>query len=183
VLSQFAFFPVSLSERSGQLTETESQNTRETANKADGGEVITPETLVRKYASAVLGICLAHTKNFHDSEDIMQDVFLKAVKKFDTLRHHGRARSWLLKITRRKCIDYYRNSQPTQKMPDDIAAPTDTMTEQISHLHEAISKLPSSNPTLKKVKGSVGRTSYSRLTITRVAAIQAQFSPVYRLPF
>lgn len=126
------------------MTETESQNTRETANKADGGEVLTPETLVRKYASAVLGICLAHTKNFHDSEDIMQDVFLKAVKKFDTLRHHGRARSWLLKITRRKCIDYYRNSQPTQKMPDDIAAPMDTMTEQISRLHEAISKLSES---------------------------------------
>lgn len=124
------------------MAEAESQNTCETANMADGGEALTPETLVRKYASSVLGVCLAHTKNFHDSEDIMQDVFLKAVQKFDTLRHHSRARSWLLKITRRKYIDYYRNSKPTQKMPDDVAAPTNTATEQISRLHNAISKLP-----------------------------------------
>ena len=120
----------------------ESQDTCETANIADGGKTLTPETLVRKYASVVLGVCLAHTNNFHDSEDIMQDVFLKAVKKFDTLRHHSRARAWLLKITRRKCIDYYRNSEPTQKMPADLPASINGVTEQINRLHEAISKLP-----------------------------------------
>ena len=123
------------------MAKAKSQN-RETADTADIREALTPEILVRKYASAVLGVCLAHTKNFHDSEDIMQDVFLKAVKKFDTLRHHSRARSWLLKITRRKCIDYYRNSKPTQKMPDDVAAPANNVTEQINRLHEAISRLP-----------------------------------------
>lgn len=124
------------------MVEAESQNTCETANMTDSEKALTPEMLVRKYASMVLGVCLAQTKNFHDSEDIMQDVFLKAIKKFDTLRHHSRVRSWLLKITRRKCIDYYRSSRPTQKMPDDVAVPADSVTEQISCLHEAISKLP-----------------------------------------
>ncbi len=124
------------------MAKAKSQNTCETANIADAGETLTLETLVRKYASAVLGVCLAHTKNLHDSEDIMQDILLQAVKKFKTLRHHSRARWWLLKIARRKCIDYYRNSTPTQKMPDCLPAPTNAVTEQITRLHEAISKLP-----------------------------------------
>lgn len=123
------------------MAKAESQNC-ETADTAGMREAVTPEILVRRYASAVLGICLAHTKNFQDSEDIMQDVFLKAVKRFHTLRDHSKARSWLLKIARRKCMDYYRNSEPTQKMPDDLPASIDAVTEQISRLHEAISKLP-----------------------------------------
>jgi len=40
-----------------------------------------PEGMVRRHASAVLGVCLAHTRNIHDSEDIMQDVFIKAFTK------------------------------------------------------------------------------------------------------
>jgi RNA polymerase sigma-70 factor (ECF subfamily) len=124
------------------LTEAESQSNRETANTAEVGETLTPELLVRKYSPAVLGFCLAKTKNIHDSEDIMQDVFLKAFKKFNTLRDHTRARAWLLKIARRVCVDYYRNSSPTQTMPNDVQASTDSQSERIRCLHKAISKLP-----------------------------------------
>ena len=124
------------------MTEAESQSNRETANMAEGEGTLTPELLVRKYSSAVLGFCLAKTKNVHDSEDIMQDVFLKAFKKFNTLRDHTRARPWLLKIARRVCVDYYRNSSPTRAMPNDVPAPTDSQSERIRCLHKAISKLP-----------------------------------------
>jgi len=47
----------------------------------DATEAPTPEGMVRRHASAVLGVCLAHTRNIHDSEDIMQDVFIKAFTK------------------------------------------------------------------------------------------------------
>ena len=126
------------------MNNAESQNNFEAANKADSKGAVTAKTLVRKYASAVLGLCLAHTKNFHDSEDIMQDVFLKAFTKLNTLKDPTRVRSWLLQITRRMCIDYHRESQPTHPMPDDIPAPTDSRTEQIARLHKAISQLPES---------------------------------------
>ena len=123
------------------MTKAESQN-HETVEIMGNGETITPEVLVRKYASAVFGICMAHTKNLHDSEDIMQDVFFKAINKFKTLRNHDRARSWLLKITRRTCVDYYRNRIPNQTVSDEIPAPIDTKSENIARLHKAISKLP-----------------------------------------
>lgn len=38
----------------------------------------------------------------------MQDVLLQAFTKLDTLRGRTRVRPWLLKITKRKCIDVHR---------------------------------------------------------------------------
>jgi len=124
------------------LTETESQSNRETADMAEGEGTLTPELLVRKYSPAVLGLCLAQTKNVHDSEDIMQNVFLKAFKKFNTLRDHTCARAWLLKIARRACVDHYRNSSPTRTMPNDVPASADSQSERIRCLYKAIAKLP-----------------------------------------
>ena len=77
------------------MTEAERQDARKAAKKANARENLTPEVLVREHASAVLGLCIAHMKNFHDGEDIMQDVFLKAFTRIDTLRDHTRARQLL----------------------------------------------------------------------------------------
>jgi RNA polymerase sigma-70 factor (ECF subfamily) len=98
--------------------------------------------LVRKYVLVALGFCLANTKNFQDGEDIMQEVFLKAFTKLGTLKDPSRVRSWLLKIARRTCIDYYRERRPVQTMPEEAAARPDCGNEHIIRLHAAISKLP-----------------------------------------
>ncbi len=123
------------------MSQPESQN-RENKNVADMAETLTPEMFVRKYASAVLGFCLANTRNLHDSEDIMQEVFIKAFRKFNKLKDHSKGCSWLFTIAKRECIDHYRNSKITQTIPDDIPARTDPKNENIARLHRAISKLP-----------------------------------------
>jgi RNA polymerase sigma-70 factor (ECF subfamily) len=115
---------------------------KKSRDNIEAGETLTPQMLVRKYASAVLGLCIAHTKNFHDSEDIMQDVFLQAISKLDTLKDTGRARAWLLQIARRKCIDYHRSRPAAQTIPENVPAPVSEDEKQIECLHEAISKLP-----------------------------------------
>jgi RNA polymerase sigma-70 factor (ECF subfamily) len=126
------------------LTEAERQDTRKAGNKANAGETLTPETLVREHASAVLGLCIAHVKNFHDGEDIMQDVFLKAFTRIGTLRDHTRARQWLLKIARRKCIDHFRKRRANRPIDeaDAVAPRADCGDEHTSRVHEAVSKLP-----------------------------------------
>ena len=121
------------------MTETEPLNKNEDTS---AGKALTPQMLVLKYASSVLGLCIARTKNFHDSEDIMQEVFLKAVTKLDTLRDPSRARPWLLQIARRMCIDYYRNRSSARSIPDDVLAPQKQVNENIERLYEAISQLP-----------------------------------------
>ncbi|MHC4499850.1 MAG: RNA polymerase sigma factor, partial [Planctomycetota bacterium] len=121
------------------MTEAGQQRTSEAANVGGRRTSLTPEGLVRKYASAVLGLCLAHTKNFHDSEDIMQEVFLKAMMKLKTLRDETRARPWLLQIARRLCADYYRQRRPQRTVSEDVPAQPDCINQHIVRLHEGIS--------------------------------------------
>jgi len=121
---------------------SEAEQRKKNLEDGKASETLTPQMLVHKYASAVLGLCIAHTKNFHDSEDIMQEVFLKAFTKIHTLRNADRARPWLLQIARRMCIDYHRKRSTAQSMPDDMPAPLRTGDELIGRLYEAISKLP-----------------------------------------
>jgi len=124
------------------LSKAESRNSYEAENIAERGGTVTPQMLVRKYASVVLGFCLANTKNFQDGEDIMQEVFLKAFTRLGTLKDPSRVRSWLLKIARRTCIDYYRQRRPAQRIPEETTARLDYGNEHIVRLHTAISKLP-----------------------------------------
>ncbi len=141
VCHNLTFLPVSLTERSGQLTGTEPRDARKIAKTAARND-LTPERLVREHASAVLGLCMTYTKNFHDSEDIMQDVFLKAFTKLGTLRDPARVRLWLLKIAKRKCIDYYRKRRHSHPITKDIYSRSSSGNEYLIHVHSAISKLP-----------------------------------------
>lgn len=112
-----------------------------------------PESLVREHAAAVLGLCITYTKNFHDGEDIMQDVFLRAFAKIDTLRDQTRARQWLLKIARRMCIDHHRKRRSGQPIDEAHAsvflsqdrsegARTESGDELAARMRAAVSSLP-----------------------------------------
>lgn len=46
--------------------------------------------------------------NRHDAEDIIQDVCLTAMLKFDTLSNPAAFKTWLIGIAKHKCMDYYR---------------------------------------------------------------------------
>ena len=126
------------------MNTAESQNITDVAGTADRRKVLDAQTLVHRYAPAVLGVCLAHAKSMHDGEDLMQEVFLKAVSKLHTLRDSGKVRGWLMQIARRTCIDHYRRRINTQQIPDDLPAADDDTGNKISRLHRAISQLPES---------------------------------------
>ena len=113
-----------------------------TSNGSAEGRAMTLEVLVSSYASAVLAVCLANTRNFHDAEDVMQDVFLKAVSNLGSLRDQTKVRAWLLQIARRTCIDHRRRRVLTATMPDDVPAPTRSTGEDVERLHAAIARLP-----------------------------------------
>ncbi len=126
------------------MTEAEQQDAREAAEKAKAREALTPEMLVREHASAVLGFCITYAKDFHDGEDIMQSVFLKAFTRIDTLKDHTRARQWLLKIARRMCIDHFRKRRACRPIADaeSVPARADYGDEHTMRGHAAVSKLP-----------------------------------------
>jgi RNA polymerase sigma-70 factor (ECF subfamily) len=106
------------------------------------GGALSPEALVRSHAAVVLAVCLAYTRNRHDAEDAMQDVFVKAFRNLHTLRDPDRVRAWLLQIARRTCIDHRRRRRPAGAMGDDVAAPATSAHPAAEALHRAIARLP-----------------------------------------
>lgn len=105
---------------------------------------LTPESIVREHAPAVWGVCLAHTRDVHDSEDLMQDVFVKAFTRLHTLRDRSRVRGWLLQIARRLCIDHHRRRRSERQAVEGLPAGPDAMDERVLRIHAAISRLQES---------------------------------------
>jgi|ETNmetMinimDraft_26_1059896.scaffolds.fasta_scaffold76639_2 DNA-directed RNA polymerase specialized sigma24 family protein len=58
---------------------------------ADDPGAVTPAALLPAHAQAVFAVCLANTQTYHDAEDVMQAVFLKAIGKISSLREPARA--------------------------------------------------------------------------------------------
>jgi RNA polymerase sigma-70 factor (ECF subfamily) len=101
-----------------------------------------PATLFRLHAQAVFAVCLANTRNYHDAEDVVQAVFLKAIAKTASLREPARARAWLLQVARRECINFHRRRKPVEPLLDEPSTPAAGGNAVCERLHEAIQKLP-----------------------------------------
>jgi RNA polymerase sigma-70 factor, ECF subfamily len=106
--------------------------------------VMTPAALFRLHGQAVFAVCLAHTGNHHDAEDVTQAVFAKAIAKASNVRDPARARGWLLQVARRACVDFHRRRKPAKSLVDEPAASTADENAVGGRLHEAIAKLPAS---------------------------------------
>ena len=113
----------------------------EQAPKKRPETTLTAQRLVREYASAVMGVCMTYTHNLHDSEDMMQETFVKAIEKINTLKKPDRARSWLLQIARNICIDHRRRRVHTRPLPKDLPNPPQPDHDNIERLYRAIAKL------------------------------------------
>ena len=66
--------------------------------------------LYLRYARMVHGILLARVPA-GDAEDLVQDVFISAMKQLRGLRTAAAFRGWLGAIARNRAIDYYRESR------------------------------------------------------------------------
>ena len=75
-------------------------------------------TLVEKYHKTVHALIWRKVGNFHDAEEITQDVFLQAYNKLSTLRNPNLFAGWLYVIANRLCLNWLRRqklvTQPLQ---------------------------------------------------------------------
>jgi RNA polymerase sigma-70 factor (ECF subfamily) len=53
-----------------------------------------------------------------DTDDILQEVFIKIHRNLDNLASETRLSSWLYRIARNAVIDYYRQRQSMEELPD-----------------------------------------------------------------
>jgi RNA polymerase sigma-70 factor, ECF subfamily len=74
--------------------------------------------LYDRYARMVHGLLLAKVA-VGEVDDLVQDVFLTALRRLSTLRKTGSFGAWLAAIARNLANDHYRRSGPEDQLTDD----------------------------------------------------------------
>ena len=83
-------------------------------------------TLFERYHKSIYRFCLQMTRNNQHAEDVVQEVFMKVLKKAGSFRHDGTFKSWLFNIARNATLDYLRNNKRHK-----IMAPLDEHSESL----------------------------------------------------
>jgi RNA polymerase sigma factor (sigma-70 family) len=108
--------------------------------------------LVDKYKKSVYSLAYSRLHNFHDAQDITQEVFIRAYKSLQTLKRWDNFMGWLYRITINVCKTWLklRDRQPDSDFVEDQDAgllDRNSMTsyrEKITHesIQEALESLP-----------------------------------------
>jgi RNA polymerase sigma-70 factor, ECF subfamily len=96
--------------------------------------------LYARYARMVHGIVLARVMR-RDAEDLVQDVFLHAMRQLHTLRDSQAFGAWLATIARNSAADHLRRALPLTDLPEDVEATQGDHTEAMVVL-DVIRTLP-----------------------------------------
>lgn len=131
--------------------------------------------LYDRYARMVHGILLCRVPP-REVDDLVQEVFLLALRKLDSLREISRFGAWLSTITRNRANDYYRDSrrveQPMEPAEEEKAQSrsNDHVAEQEAAMTFAVLRmLPETyrEPlTLRLVEGMTGPEIAARTGLT-----------------
>jgi RNA polymerase sigma-70 factor (ECF subfamily) len=76
--------------------------------------------LYERYARMVHGVLLAKVP-VGEVDDLVQDVFIRALRRLSTLREAASFGAWLAAITRNVANDYHRRLVPEEPLPDDAS--------------------------------------------------------------
>jgi len=121
-------------------------------DKCLNGDAAAFGLLVDKYRESIYALAYFKLRNFHDAEDITQEVFLKAYQKLSTLRRWDNFLAWLYAITSNLCKDFIRKQ--AKRLDREFIAEQDKVIlnlrsinsyrEELAYesLHEALGLLP-----------------------------------------
>src|SRR5512133_2218407 len=90
----------------------------ELVRSAGAGDQAAFGELYRRYARMVHGILLARVP-VSDAEDLVQDVFISALRQLQSLRAPAAFRGWLAAIARHRAIDFHREARNRTEVYDD----------------------------------------------------------------
>lgn len=66
-----------------------------------------------------------------DADDVLQEVFLTAFRKFSQLQNEDAFKPWILSIARNKCNDYFRNAASVLEIPLESVTETELVQSRI----------------------------------------------------
>jgi len=134
---------------------------------AQAGDRTAFGALYRRYSRMVHGILLASVP-WSEAEDLMQDVFVRAIEQLRTLREAPAFGGWLAAIARRAAYDHHRRARPASSELERIPGGPRPDGEAFEVL-EFIQGLPPSyreTLVLRLVEGMTGPEIASRTGLT-----------------
>ncbi len=100
------------------------------------------ERLYREIGPALLGYFRRQPALAGTAEDLLQDTFVRALKRIDRLQASVSQRAYLFGIARHVCIDALRRLRVIEELPAETPAMTLTTDERLEPMRLAISELP-----------------------------------------
>lgn len=113
--------------------------------------------LYARYAPLVHGILLARVPRA-EVDDLVQDIFLHAFKKLNTLRDRAAFGPWIAMIARNRAVDFHRRSRDTVEITDEVGG-SNTSDSRANEILELIRNLPDAyreTLVLRLVEGMTG---------------------------
>jgi RNA polymerase sigma-70 factor (ECF subfamily) len=96
------------------------------------------------YAPMVHGVLLARVP-VSDVDDLVQDVFLVALRKLSTLRDDNAFGGWLAMIARNRAMDFHRKKRETEELQETVAVKAEAGSDaEARRVLEVIRELPES---------------------------------------
>lgn len=80
------------------------------------------EALLEECKSAVERTVHFRISSRADAEDVLQEVYLTAYRRFETLTDQLSFKAWIISIARNKCVDYYRMRAARAELPMETMA-------------------------------------------------------------
>lgn len=129
------------------------------------------------YADTVRRICIVYLKNYSDTEDIFQEVFLKYVLSSVVFESSEHEKSWIIRVTINACKDllksFFRNHTVSI---DELLTLPDTQTAECTEVLNAVLSLP------KKYKDVVYLHYYEGYSAVEISKIlDKKINTVYTL--
>ena len=124
------------------------------------------------YREEIFLLCLGFSRNAAVAEDLCQDVYLKACRKLNSVRHPEAVRFWLFRLARNVCRDHHRRGRlvgfdPLDSRVDLAAASndggSDDFEDRLVRLKSSVEVLP------RKLREVFILRTYARLSYEDVA--------------
>lgn len=98
---------------------------------------------VERYSDMVRRLCMIHLKNYADTEDIFQAVFLKYVLSSVSFESEEHEKAWFIRVTINACKDLLKSFFRSRTVSlDEIAEQSSEMPTDDQEVLEAVLSLP-----------------------------------------
>lgn len=143
--------------------------------------------LVREYQERIYWHVRKMVIDHDDSDDLVQDIFIKVWKNLDKFREDSKLYTWIYRIATNECLNFLNKKKNKFFLPiNDVAEELSTKIDSGSHisgdeiqmkLQKALLKLPNKQRLVFNMKyfDEMKFTDISEITGTSVGALKASY--------